>query len=564
MQTFKDYKYERPNIDELVSSGRELIEKFQNASSYEEALGFYKEFEAKERTFETMYVLTSIRNSIDTTDEFYDAESKFFAENSPRIQQVGVEFGKALVSSKFRKEFEEAKGEFLFIKLENQIKTFDPAIMEDLQEENLTALEYDKLISSAQIEYDGEVKTLAQLAPYLQNPDRNVRKEASDLYFGFMSENVDKFDEIYDKLVKVRTRIAKKLGFETFTELGYLRMGRTDYNAEDVARYRGFIEEYVVPLSNELRDRQAKRIGVDKLMSYDVGFEFPTGNPKPKGEPEWIINEGIKMYDELSPETSEFFHFMHDRELLDLVAKKGKRPGGYCTYISDYESPFIFSNFNGTQHDVEVLTHEVGHAFQVYQSRNLESAYRWPTYEAAEIHSMSMEFLTYPWMENFFQDEIDKFRFSHIQGAALFLPYGASVDEFQHYVYATPEATPVERRAKWREIEKKYTPYKNYDGNEYLETGGLWQKQSHIYSVPFYYIDYTLAQICALQFFKKSQEDREQAWKDYLGLCKLGGSKPFLGLVEAANLKSPFQDGLMDDLMSFVKNELDQIDDSEF
>ncbi len=564
MLTFKDYKYERPDIDQLVSSGRELIKKLENAESYEDALKQYEAFEKMENDFETMYVLTSIRNSIDTTDEFYDAESTFFAENTPRVQEIGNEFGKALVNSKFKDEFIKDKGELMFKKLEMQLKTFSPEIMDDLKEENLTSLEYDKLISSAQIEYDGDTKTLAQLSPYMQKPDREVRREASELYFGFMAENVEKFDEIYDKLVKVRTRIAKKLGFENFIELGYLRMQRSDYDATDVERYRGYIKEYVVPLATELREKQGKRIGVDEFKFYDNGFEFPTGNPTPKGEPEWIINEGIKMYDELSPETSEFFHFMYDRELLDLVAKKGKRPGGYCTYISNYESPFIFSNFNGTQHDVEVLTHEVGHAFQVYSSRHLDSAYRWPTYESAEIHSMSMEFFTYPWMKNFFKEDVEKFRFSHIQGTAVFLPYGASVDEFQHFVYGNPDATPEERRSKWREIEKTYLPYLDYGDNEYLSNGGYWQKQSHIYSVPFYYIDYTLAQICALQFFKKSEEDRENAWKDYLNLCKLGGSKPFLGLVEAANLKSPFEDGLMGDLMAFVKDELDKIDDSKF
>lgn len=564
MLKFKDYKYERPDLDKLEKEAKKLIGEFTAANSYNGALEKVEAVEKLFNDYETMAVLSSVRNSIDLEDEFYDAEEQFFAEMGPKVQEIGNEFNKALVDSKWRKELEEAKGKYMFTKIETEIRTFSPEIVEDLQEENLLVLEYQKLVSSAQLDYKGEKRTLAQLAPFMQDKDRVTRKEANEVYYGFMGDNVEKFDEIYDKLVKVRDRIAKKLGFENFIELGYLRMGRTDYNAQDVARYRGFIEKYVVPLSNELREKQRGRLGLDSLKSYDLSFEFPSGNPKPKGEPEWIVAEGIKMYDELSPETSEFFRFMYDRELLDLVAKKGKRPGGYCTYITNYKSPFIFSNFNGTQHDVEVLTHEVGHAFQVYQSRELESAYRWPTYEAAEIHSMSMEFLTYPWMERFFKEDTKKFEFSHIQGTALFLPYGASVDEFQHFVYGNPEATPAERRAKWREIEKKYTPYKDYDGNKYLEEGGFWQKQGHIFAVPFYYIDYTLAQICALQFYKKSNEDRQKAWEDYLNLCKLGGSKPFLGLVEAANLKSPFEDGLMEGLMAFVKEKLDKIDDSSF
>ncbi len=564
MLKFKDYEYKRPNIDSIQKEVNNLIEKFKGAKDAKEALDAFYAVEKVYADSSTMAVLSSVRNSIDLADEFYDAEEKFFAENGPKLQEVSNNFNKVLLESPFRKDLEEELGSYIFEKLECSVKTFSPEIIEDLQEENLLVLEYQKLISSAQIEYKNEERTLAQLVPFMQDSDREVRKESFELYYGFMGENESKFDEIYDKLVKVRNRIAKKLGFENFIPLGYLRMGRTDYNANDVARYRDFIKEFVVPLSNDLRDRQKNRLGLEKLEAFDLSFEFPSGNPTPKGKPEWIINEAIKMYDELSPETSEFFRFMYDRELLDLVAKKGKRPGGYCTYIDNYKAPFIFSNFNGTQHDVEVLTHEVGHAFQVYQSRELIGDYRWPTYEAAEIHSMSMEFLTYPWMKNFFKEDIEKFEFSHIQGSALFLPYGASVDEFQHFVYGNPDVSPEERRTKWREIEKTYTPYKNYDSNEYLNKGGFWQKQGHIFAAPFYYIDYTLAQICALQFYKKSTQNREETWNDYLNLCKLGGSKPFLQLVEAANLKSPFKDGLMGDLMKFVKEKLDNIDDSQF
>ncbi len=564
MLKFKDYKYKRPNIENIQNELKSLTEKFKKVKGVKDALECFYSVEKIYSDFNTMAELSSIRNSIDSTNKFYDDEEKFFAENRPFIQEASNNFNKVLLESSFRKDLEGILGSYMFKKLECKIKTFSPEIIEDLKEENLLVLNYQKLISSAQIEYKGKRRTLAQLTPFMQDSNREIRKETFALYYGFMAGNQRNFDEIYDKLVKVRDRIAKKLGFENFIPLGYLRMERIDYNSNDVEKYRKFIREFVVPLSNELRDRQVKRLGIDKLEGYDLSFEFPSGNPKPKGEPDWIVNEAIKMYDELSVETSEFFRFMYDRDLLDLVAKKGKIPGGYCTYIDNYKSPFIFSNFNGTQHDVEVLTHEVGHAFQVYQSRSLESEYRWPTYEAAEIHSMSMEFLTYPWMKNFFKEDVEKFKFSHIQSSVLFLPYGASVDEFQHFVYANPNATPEERRFRWREIEKNYTPYKTYGDNEYLNNGGFWQKQGHIFSDPFYYIDYTLAQICALQFYKKSFKNREETWQDYLKLCKLGGSKSFLKLVEEANLESPFKEGLMDNLMKFVKEKLDSIDDSQF
>jgi len=324
------------------------------------------------------------------------------------------------------------------------------------------------------------------------------------------------------------------------------------------------VEKHIVPIASQLKERQQKRIGVDRLTYYDEPFNFQTGNPSPKGSPQWITENGQKMYDELSPETGRFFSFMVENNLMDLVAKKGKASGGYCTYIEDYKAPYIFSNFNGTSGDIDVLTHEAGHAFQVYSSRHFEiPEYYWPTYEACEIHSMSMEFFTWPWMELFFKEDSDKYKFAHLSDALLFLPYGVSVDEFQHWVYEHPEATPVERKQQWREIEKKYLPHKDYDGNSYLEAGGFWQRQGHIYNDPFYYIDYTLAQICAFQFWKRSRENREASWEDYLKLCKLGGSLPFTELVKEANLISPFEDGCVQSIVGEIEAWLNSIEDNK-
>jgi M3 family oligoendopeptidase len=254
---------------------------------------------------------------------------------------------------------------------------------------------------------------------------------------------------------------------------------------------------------------------------------------------------------------------MIDRDLMDLVAKKGKESGGYCTFIDNYESPYIFSNFNGTSGDIDVLTHEAGHAFQVFTSRNIGiPEYVWPTFESCEIHSMSMEFFTWPWMELFFKEQTDKYKFAHLSSGLLFLPYGVAVDEFQHAVYENPEMTPAERKAAWKKIEEIYLPHRDYDGNSYLEAGAFWQRQGHIYSSPFYYIDYTLAQICAFQFWKRSREDHDAAWKDYLHLCQLGGSKSFTKLVADANLISPFEEGCVESVIGTIEEYLNNVDDS--
>jgi len=560
---FNDYKYVRPDMAEVEKSFETLIESFKSAETFEAQDKVMTEINQLRNNLETMMVLVSIRHSVDTTDAFYEEENNFMDENTPIYQGMVSKYYEALVVSKFRSELENKWGKHIFVIADLTLKTFKPEVIELMQKENKLASEYMKLRASAKIPFDGEERNLSQMTPYTQSKDREERLAAQKAVTAFFEENESEFDRIYDEQVKVRHEIALKLGFKNFVELGYARLTRSDYNADMAANYRKQVYENLVPVASELRKRQAKRLDVEALKYYDEPLDFLTGNATPKGEPEWIIDNGKQMYKELSTETNEFFNYMLDNDLLDLVAKKGKAGGGYCTFISDYKSPFIFSNFNGTSGDVDVLTHEAGHAFQVFSSRNYElPEYVWPTLEACEIHSMSMEFFAWPWMENFFKEDVDKYKFAHLSGALLFIPYGVTVDEFQHFVYENPQATPVERRAKWREIEKKYLPHRDYEDNDFMERGGFWFKQGHIFSNPFYYIDYTLAQVCAFEFWNKSRENQETAWSDYLRLCQAGGSKSFLDLVELANLHNPFEDGTIKKIVGPINEWLNQIDDS--
>ena len=541
---FNDYKYERIDIDAVKKQFEELIDSFRKADNAEKQYEIMDKVINLRNYIDTMTTLVSIRHSINTADDFYDKENDYCDEISPLLYGFTTDFYEALVTSKFRKELEDKYGKFLFDQAECSLKTFNEEVIPQLQEENKLSSKYDKLIASAKIPFDGEERTLSQMAPYTQSKDRNIRKDAAKKVAEFFSANKHEFDEIYDKLVKVRTEIAHKLGFKNYVELAYARLRRLDYNAQDVAGYRKQVLENIVPLHSELRERQAKRLGIDKLKFYDEPIKFNSGNADPHGDPEWILNHGKTMYRELSKETDEFFTFMTENNLLDLLSKKGKNSGGYCTYIPDYKSPFIFANFNGTAHDIDVLTHEAGHAFQVYESRGYEiPEYLWPSYEACEIHSMSMEFLTWPWMGLYFENDEDKYKFINLYEALLFIPYGVTVDEFQHWVYENPEATPEERRNKWLETERKYLPTRDYGEIDELKEGIFWFRQGHIFGTPFYYIDYTLAQVCAFQFWIKSRENREKAWEEYLNLCRLGGSKPFFELMKAANLKNPFTEG---------------------
>lgn len=564
MLKFSDYKYERPNMESLEKSFNELIDKFNSADSFEIQNDVMKEINNLRNTFETMENLVFIRHSVDTNDEFYDKEKDFMDDSTPTYQGLVSKFYKVLTESKFRKELEKKWGKHIFNIADLQLKTFAPEIIEDLKKENKLSSQYTKLRTSAKIEFEGEERNLSQMGPFLQSKDREVRKKAQEAFNRFFEENEEKFDQIYDEMVKVRHHMAKELGYENYVQLGYDRMTRSDYDAEMVSNYRKQVLDDIVPLAVSLRKRQSERLGLDSLKYYDESLEFLTGNATPKGGHDWMLEKGKNMYKELSKETDGFFNFMLDKELLDLMAKKGKAGGGYCTFIADYKSPFIFSNFNGTADDVDVLTHEAGHAFQVYSSRNYElPEYVWPTLEACEIHSMSMEFFAWPWMESFFKEDVEKYKFAHLSGALLFIPYGVTVDEFQHFVYENPTATPEERKLKWREIEKKYLPYRDYEDNDFLERGGYWFRQGHIFSNPFYYIDYTLAQVCAFQYWVKSRENKEEAWESYLKLCKAGGSKSFLELVELAGLDNPFEQGSINKITGPIQEWLDNVNDKK-
>ncbi len=562
---FEDFEYVRPDMVKLKTNFETLLMKFNEAKSLDEVNKSMMEIIQLRNDFETMLVLVSIRHSINTLDEFYDKEMDFFDENGPLYEEQINNFYQALVNSRFRNQLQEKWGKHLFDIAELKLKTFSNEIIEELQKENKLASAYQKLLASAKIPFEGEERNLSQMTPFSQSKDRLIRKNAQVAIGDFFTENEAQLDEIYDELVQIRNQMAKKLGYSNYVELGYARLTRTDYNAEMVANYRKQVLEDLVPVAQTLLDRQAKRLNLDSLKYYDEPLKFLSGNATPKGDEAWMINNGKKMYHELSKETDEFFTFMTEHHLMDLTSKKGKAGGGYCTYISNYKSPFIFSNFNGTSGDVDVLTHEAGHAFQVYSSRGYEvPEYNWPTLEACEIDSMSMEFFTWPWMNLFFQEDEEKYKFDHLSSAVLFIPYGVTVDEFQHFVYENPQATPEERKAKWREIEKKYLPHKDYEDNAFFNRGGYWFRQGHIFSSPFYYIDYTLAQVCAFQYWIASRENREQGWSSYLKLCQAGGTESFLKLIELANLKNPFEDGCIKSVMGPIKNYLDNIDDSKF
>ena len=545
---FETWPLRVPNIAKEVEKTRALTAEIRAAATDEEALKLVKKYFRASDKLADQVTLIQVRYSCDTTDKKLIKAVNILDEQIPLLQTAETELRKALLESPHRPYLEKKLGTHLFTMYEFALRSFDERIVEESIEENKLSTAYSTLIAGCKVEFRGETYNLSQMGKFMQDLDRETRKEASKAYYDYLTTRADEIEELYDKLVKIRDKMAKKLGYANYIELGYLRMGRYDYNQEDVAYYRDQIARFVTPVAGKLTKAQLSRTGIRDPHLYDLAIQFKEGNPLPIGTTEEKIERAKKMYDQLSPEASQYFRLMADKHLLDLETRPGKQGGGYMTYFPIHQVPFIFSNFNGTLGDVDVLTHEFGHSFQGFMGKDIKVPdYRTPTMEGAEIDSMSMEFFAHPYMDLFFENP-ERYRYVHLADSISFLPYGVTVDEFQHWVYLHPEATPDERDAEWSRLEEKYTPYKRacYKDNAYMSKGRRWLTQGHIFNSPFYYIDYTLAQVMAFQFFNLDRKDHELAWKRYLKLCKMGGKYPFRTLVTKDHMKDPFAPGVIE------------------
>ncbi len=554
---FSEIEYKRPDFAEIKEGIKAYIEKFKAAKDFKEEKALFEDYQKTSGELSTMYEVAMIRNTIDTRDEFYEAEVAFFNENIPELEPLEKEADELILNSPYKDKFSSAYGKIFIKDMEIRQKLVSAEIIPDKVEEAKLSQEYSKITAQCKCDFDGEECNFYGLLKHLESTDRDERIRAFKAWADMYESVSGKLDEIYSKLTKVRDSMAKKLGFNNYIEYIYLANGRYDYTAEDVAKFRENVRKYITPAVAKLFEEQRKTIGVDKLHYYDEQLTSPTGNANPEGTTEEKVAKAKQMYGEMNAQTKEFFNFMCEHELFDLESKPGKHMGGYCTFLPKYKAPFIFSNFNGTSADVDVLTHEAGHAFQAYSSCKYVPllSMTWSTAEISEIHSMSMEFFTYPWMDKFFADP-DKYRKAHLADALKVIPYMVSVDEFQHRVFEKPDMTAEERYAVWSEIEKKYMPWRDYDGNEFLEKGGFWMQKQHIFMYPFYYIEYALAQTCTFQYYARMKKSRAEAWADYYRLCCAGGSRGYLELLDIGNLKVPFDEKVIKKVTEVVMADL--------
>lgn len=545
---FGDMVYEVPTLDEVRADFERFTADFDAATNKDGRIAAIDGWIASRDRRETWSALVDLHFSQHTKDEAKKVARAHKDELLPALTDLDVAFKRKLLAHASRAELEEHFGTQAFALWAADAKGFSPEIQDDLVQEAKLRAEYTELLGSAEIPFRSEAYNLSTIVPFVVDRDRATRRDADRARWEWFAQHREAFDRIFDRLTRLRNGMAEKLGLADYIELGYVNMQRVDYNRHDVERLRAQIRDEIVPLCSLLRERQAKALGLgaSELRFWDEGVFDPAGNPKPKGDHDWMLERATEMFDEMGSGLGSFFRLMRERDLLDLKSRPGKAPGGFCTSMPKYGVPFVFANFNGTQGDVEVFTHEIGHAFQCYSSREqIINDYYWPTYESCEIHSMSLEFLTWPWMDKFFEEDAERFRRTHLTQSILFLAYGTAVDHFQHLVYERPDCTPDERHAMWQEMERTYLPWREYEGTAHVSDGGFWQRQAHIYEIPFYYIDYVLALICALQFWVQADEDREDAMKRYVALCERGGEAPFQALARGAGLVSPFDDGCL-------------------
>ena len=558
MVKFVDIPYVRPDMDKVLGSVKAAIQSLKTAKTYEEFRSAYMDYSQIGTDLVTLQQLVYMRHTVDMLDEFYTAENAFFNKQMPRYSIATKELRTVILNSPFKKEFEEEFGSFLVQEMEANLLLSSEAVVDDLAKEATLASLYSKTVASSSIEFNGEKCSTPKLLKYMKSPDREIRKGAFEAWAALYESIAPKIDEIYSEVVKTRDCMAKKLGFDGYTPMGYIKRRKYDYTPEQLEVFRKQVREVIVPACAKLAERQRERLGVEKFCFYDESVFSPNGNPTPIGDRDYMVAKAQEMYHELSPETGEFFDFMVDYDLFDLVTKPGKRTGGYCRFLQAYRAPFIFANFNGTDADVSALTHEAGHAFAYYTTSKVQKTLQRcsPVNDIAEIHSMSMEFWTFPWLESFFGDRADEYRENNIVNALMKIPYRVSIDEFQHRVYENPNMTPEERKAVWREIERTYMPWRTYDGNEFMEQGGYWMQNQHIFLYPFYFIDYAMAQLAAFEFYTQMRTDRKAAWENYYKLCQVGGSAGYLEVIERHNLRNTLQDGSVKEILAPIFEEL--------
>ncbi len=555
---FSQIPYVRPDMDQLQADFATLFTTIAHADG-PALVQAVKRWNELAFNYLTMNHLSRIHSGQDINDEAAREEQAFFINARPRMREWETQVRTLLISHSCRGAISEAFGEAILRNMESDTATFDPRIADHLKEESRLVLEYQSIKTSSRVDCLGKTYPLTQLRRFDFDSDRQVRHQAARARDRFLLQNASEFDRIFDELVLLRDEMAHTLGLRNYVEYAFLYHNRNSYGPAEVAAFRQQALQQLVPCATDLRHRQAVNLKVDQLMPWDRDVFDDERNLRPLGGVQFIVDRVGKMFNQLSPELSSFFQLMNECELFDLEAREGKASGGSTYFLHDYKLPFIFINLNGSRLDVRMLLHEIGHAFQKYCCRDfLLGDYIWPSKDVAEIHSIGCELLSFPWMDLFFGDDADRYRFSQLMDTVFLIPHICHVDEFQEFVYTNPHCGPEARRRHWLELEAKFEPHLRHGDLEARRLGHGWQHNRLIYARPFYYIDYALAATCALQLWERSEHDHAAAFADYLTLCKAGGSLPYSELLHLGGLRSPFEPGVLEGGVQLVRDWIDR------
>lgn len=553
---FQDMPYARVTYEELEGRYQELIRDFRAADDAAACLEVLRR-RSQLRADMTPIDLCYIRHDMNVNDPFYAAEQAYYDEIGPRLSDLSSQLDRLIVTSPYRADMEAAVGSLAMTMMEEGLRSFDSRLIPLAQEENELRSRHNLLISNASVLWEGKQVKRTLMTPLAQSSDRETRKRAALAASDSWEAQRDELETLYARLVDNRRRQAEILGFDSYTDLSYHLMCRIGYGPGEVSRFREQVKRHLVPLLAELEEKRRVRLGLEHLYFYDKGVCFPNGNPVPQGDTAACLAATREMYTRLSPETAEFIAFLLDNGLYDVEVRDGKRSGGYMMPLEKYRAPFIFANFDGTSENAYIMCHEGGHAFQAYLKRDEPVRERCGyTSEAAETHSMSMEFFTWPYMELFFGDRAEDYRRMHLENALFLIARECLQDEFEQLVYDQPDLPPQARNRLWRRLEQEYFPFYDYSGNPNLEQGCGWQRIIHIFQWPFYAIDYALAQVCALQYCRWMEEDFPAAWQSYLELCRRTGSLNFPELVREAGLQDPFAEETLSTLVSWLRRKV--------
>lgn len=518
-----------------------------------------------EAALEEDFAWRYIKMTCDTTDEKLVADFQYFAtEIEPKIAPYTNELNKKFINAPSLKELDQAKYFILIRAIKKQLELFREENIPLMSQLQVEQQKFGSISGSMSVIINEKEYTLEQAANFLKDTDRTIRKQAYETISIRRLQDKDKLNDLYTTLIGLRQQVAKNAGFENYRDYAFAAMGRFDYTPEDCFSFHEAIEKEVVPLLKEQAEKRKAALGLNELKPWDTDVDA-SGKPmlKPFNNGQELVDKSILCFEQLHPYLGTCLSTMKERSLFDVESRKGKSPGGYNYPLAETGMPFIFMNSANSMRDLTTMVHEGGHAVHTFISSDLElNDFKHLTSEIAELASMSMELISMDQWDVFFDNEEDLIRAKkdQLKDVLKTLPWVAVIDAFQHWIYTHPEHSVEERNEAWLAIYNRFgAGFVDWTGYDAAKTN-LWQKQLHLFEVPFYYIEYAIAQLGAIAVWRNYKQNPEKALEDYLSALKLGYTKTIGEIYQTAGIQFNFSKEYVHELMQFVKTELDKLD----